>query len=70
MEAPIPNPSMLVPVCVRAVAAWKLRGLDQGLRNSSGSLAMFAAIRHDYTDLILIILSIEPLWFKARPVLS
>jgi hypothetical protein len=34
-----------VPVCVRAVAAWKLSGLDQGLRNSSGSLAIFAAIR-------------------------
>src|SRR5215472_5904259 len=45
MEAPIPNPRILVRVCVGAVAAGRISGLDQGLRNSSGSLAIFAAIR-------------------------
>jgi len=32
-------------VCVRAVTARKIKGLDQGLRKSSGSFAIFAAIR-------------------------
>jgi hypothetical protein len=34
------------------------------LRNNTGSLAMFAAIRRASSDLILIKLPIEPLWFK------
>src|SRR6516225_11039974 len=33
---------------------------------SSGSLAMFAAISRAQSDLILIKLRIEPLWFKSR----
>jgi hypothetical protein len=36
-----------------------------GWRNSSGSLAILAAIRRAQSDLILIKLPIEPLWFKS-----
>ena len=53
MEAPIPNPRILVRVCVRAVTARKIKGLDHGLRNSSGNLAIFTAIRRASSLLIV-----------------
>jgi hypothetical protein len=34
METPIPNPRILVRVCVRAVTAGKIKWLDQDFRNS------------------------------------
>jgi len=41
--SPHPQSQILVRVCVRAVTVRKIKGLDQGLRTSSGSLAVFTA---------------------------
>jgi hypothetical protein len=38
----------------------------QALRKSSGSLAIFAAIRRALSDLILIKLPSDPLWFDLE----
>jgi len=67
METPIPNPKILVRVCVRAVTAGKIKGLDQDFRNSSGSFAIFAATARWHADCLVAGMSDEKLKLDAMP---